>query len=195
MKIYGLTGGIASGKSTVSRMILDAGVPVVDADALAREAVLPGTKGLAAVAAEFPGVLEANGTLNRPELGRRIFADPQARKRLEELLHPRIQELATVALNAIATTGVPFAIYDAALIFEAKRDSELDGVILVSCPEEVQCERLCARDGISKEVALTRIRTQMPIEEKRRRATWEIDNSGTREATAAQVAALLAKLS
>ena len=195
MKIYGLTGGIASGKSTVSRMILDAGVPVVDADALAREAVLPGTKGLAAVAAEFPGVLEANGTLNRPELGRRIFADPQARKRLEELLHPRIQELANVALNAIAQTGVPFAIYDAALIFEAKRDSELDGVILVSCPEEVQCERLCARDGISKEVALTRIRTQMPIEEKRRRATWEIDNSGTREATAAQVAALLAKLS
>lgn len=195
MKIYGLTGGIASGKSTVSRMILDAGVPVVDADALAREAVLPGTQGLAAVAAEFPGVLEANGTLNRPELGRRIFADPQARKRLEELLHPRIQELANVALNAIATTGVPFAIYDAALIFEAKRDSELDGVILVSCPEEVQCERLCARDCISKEVALTRIRTQMPIEEKRRRATWEIDNSGTREATAAQVAALLAKLS
>lgn len=187
MQLYGLTGGIASGKSTVSAMFREAGIPVIDADALAREVVEPGQPALAEIAARFPGTLTPEGHLDRAVLGQRIFADPAERAALNAITHPRIQALAVERTAAIAATGAPAAIYDAALLIENRLHQGLAGVILVSCPPEVQRARLMARNGLTEAQAQERIASQMPLEQKRPFATWIIDNGGTLEATRAQV--------
>lgn len=187
MKLYGLTGGIASGKSTVSQMFREAGVPVIDADELAREVVEPGQPALLEIAARFPGTVTADGTLDRKKLGERIFKDPAERAALGAITHPRIQALALERTTALAESGATAAIYDAALLIENRLHEAMNGVILVSCPVEVQLARLMARNSLTESQAKERIASQMTLEQKRPFATWVIDNGGTIEATRDQV--------
>jgi len=187
MRLFGLTGGIASGKSTVSAMFRDAHVPVIDADELAREVVEPGQPALAEIAQRFPGTIGPDGRLDRAKLGARIFADAGERAALGAITHPRIQLRAMEKTAALAERGEPAALYDAALLIENGLHRGLDGVILVACPREVQLARLMARNGLTEAQAKERIASQMPLEQKRPFATWVIDNGGTLEATRAQV--------
>jgi dephospho-CoA kinase len=190
MHVYGLTGGIASGKSTVSRMLRELGAQVLDADLLAREVVAPGTPGLADVAARFPGVVGPDGQLDRAKLGARVFADPAERAALNALLHPRIAQAFLERTLALAEAGVPRVIYDAPLLIENGLHTRMEAVVLVVVPREVQRARLMARDGLSLEAAEARLASQLPLEEKRRHATWVVDNSGSLEETRAQVEAI-----
>jgi dephospho-CoA kinase len=183
--VIGLTGGIASGKSTVGRMLEDLGAAVVDADQLAREVVAPGTPGLEEVVAAFgQEVLDGEGRLARGRLGERVFADPGERKRLERILHPRIAELARERLAAVRGR---LAVYQAPLIFETGREKEFQGVLLVDCDPELQLARLMVRDRLEEADARARLAAQLPAAERRRRATWVVDNSGTLGDTRAQL--------
>ena len=190
MRLIGLTGGIATGKSTVSRRLAERGLPVIDADQLAREVVAPGQPALAEIAQRFPGVVSADGVLDRKALGARIFADPSERAALNAITHPRIQQAVVERSIALAEAGAPVAVYDAPLLIENRLHEDLDGVILVVAPPEVQRARLMARDGSGAPDAEARIAAQLPLTEKRRHATWLIDNGGSLEATLAQVDAL-----
>ncbi|WP_225414080.1 dephospho-CoA kinase [Stigmatella hybrida] len=187
MRIYGLTGGIASGKSTVSQMLRELGAHVLDADAIAREVVEPGTLGLAEVGARFPGVIGPEGRLDRAKLGARVFADPAERAALNALLHPRIREAFLEKTQALAAQGVARVLYDAPLLIENGLHVGLDGVVLVWVPRELQKARLKARDGLEDAGAEARLAAQLPLDAKREHATWLIDNTGDREATRAQV--------
>ncbi len=192
MRLYGLTGGIASGKSTVSAFFREAGIPVIDADALAREVVEPGQPALAEISARFPGTLTAEGTLDRAKLGALIFKDPAERAALGAITHPRIQALALERTTALAATGAKAAIYDAALLIENELHEAMNGVILVTCPPEVQLARLMARNALTEAQARQRIDSQMSLDQKRPFATWLIDNGGSLEATRAQVKKVIA---
>ncbi len=187
MRVYGLTGGIASGKSTVTSMFRDRGIPVIDADQLAREVVEPGQPALAEIEKRFPGSIGADGRLDRAKLGALVFQNAEARAALSKITHPRIQALAIERTSALAESGAPVAIYDAALLIENKLHEALDGVILVSLAEDVQLKRLMARNGYSETEAKQRIASQMPLEQKRPFATWVIDKGGSLEETRAQV--------
>lgn len=187
MRIYGLTGGIGSGKSTVSRMFRELGAHVLDADLIAREVVEPGTPGLAEVAARFPGVVGPDGRLDRAKLGARVFADPTERAALNALLHPRIREAFLQKTQALAAQGVERVLYDAPLLIENGLQVGMDGVVLVWVPRAVQKERLMARDKLEAEAAEARLVAQLPLDEKREHATWIVDNTGALAATRAQV--------
>jgi len=187
MRVVGLTGGIASGKSTVSAMFRALGAQVIDADQLARQVVEPGTPGVEEVARRFPGVVDAQGRLDRAALAERIFTDPAERAALEAILHPRIQLEARRRIAALEQAGVPVALYDAALLFENGLQRNLEGVVLVWAPEAVQRQRLAARDGLTATEVEARLRAQMPLSEKRPLATWEVDNGGSLADTEAQV--------
>lgn len=177
MKRIGLTGGIASGKSTVARMLAERGVPVIDADRLAREVVEPGTEALAAIAARWPQVVR-EGRLDRKALGAIVFGDPGERRALEAIVHPAIRRESERRMAALEAEGVPLAVYEAALLIENGLDRVLDATVLVAAPEEVQVERLVARDGLDPEAARARIAAQLPLAEKRKRATFVIENDG-----------------
>jgi dephospho-CoA kinase len=194
MKMVGLTGGIGSGKSTVARLITAEGVPVLDADQLAREVVVPGAPAHAEIAAAFPEVIDPDGTLNRKRLGARVFADPAARKRLEAIMHPRIAAAAQAAAAGLAAAGHPLAFYEASLLVETGRHVEYDGLVVVVATEEQQIARAMARDGAKRAEVEARLAAQLPLAEKRKVATHIIDNAGSIEATRAQVKALLEKL-
>jgi dephospho-CoA kinase len=185
--LYGLTGGIASGKSTVSRMLRELGAHVLDADAIAREVVEPGTPGLAEVAARFPGVVGPDGRLDRVKLGARVFGDPAERAALNALLHPRIGAAFLQKTQALAKQGVERVLYDAPLLIENGLHAGMDGVLLVWVPRELQKQRLMARDGLEAQAAEARLAAQLPLEEKRRHATWIVDNTGELASTRAQV--------
>jgi dephospho-CoA kinase len=195
LKLVGLTGGIGTGKSTVARMIRAAGVPVLDADVLAREVVAPGQPALAAIAAAWPDVVAADGTLDRKRLGAKVFADPAARARLEAITHPRIQERCQIEAQALEAAGHRLAFYEASLLVETGRQRDFDGLVVVTADEEQQLARVQARDGSTREQALARLRAQLPADEKRKVATHIVDNSGDLEHTRGQVAALIASLS
>ncbi len=190
MRLYGLTGGIASGKSTVSRMFVDKGMPLIDADVVAREVVARGQPALAEIAARFPGVVTAEGALDRAALGARIFANPAERAALDAITHPRIRQAVLEKSIALAESGAPRALYDAALLIENKLHEGLDGVVLVVVPRDVQRQRLMARNQLTQAEADARIASQMPLDDKRPFATWIIDNGGSLEATRAQVDAV-----
>ena len=187
MRLIGLTGGIASGKSTVSRALRALGAEVLDADVLAREVVEPGTPGLAAVAARFPGVVGADGRLDRAALGARVFADPAERAALNALLHPRIAEAFLARTAELAARGVDTVVYDAPLLVENRLHERMDGVVLVWVPRDVQKARLMARDGLDAAAAEARLAAQLPLDDKRPFATWLVDNSGPEAATRARV--------
>ena len=194
--MIGLTGGIASGKSTVGRMLAELGAEVVDADQLAREVVAPGTPGLQEVVAAFgPGMLAADGTLDRRKLAELVFSQPAERRRLEAILHPRIARLAQ---ERLARARGPLAVYQAPLIFETGREAEFEGTVLVDCDADLQVLRLRQRDHLDEAAARSRLEAQMDRAQRRRRATWVVDNSGSPEETRDQVVRLwegpLAKL-
>lgn len=191
MRIFGLTGGIASGKSTVARLLRELGAPIVDADLLAREVVAPGTEALAEIAETFgPEMLLANGELDRKALGAKVFADAAAREALGAITHPRIAKAGQDAMAAFAAQGEPIAIYEAALIVEKNLQSGMHGLIVVSVPEDVQLQRLVARDNIDMDDARARLASQLPLADKLAVADFVIDNSGSPADTKQQVQAL-----
>jgi dephospho-CoA kinase len=191
MRIIGLTGGIASGKSSVASMLERLGAPVVDADLLAREVVQPGEPALDEIAASFgTKVLNPDGSLNRAALGAIVFADPQARRTLEGITHPAIRALADRKLARYRESGTPVVFYVAPLLIEAGSAARVDEIWVVYLNRERQLERLMARDGLGRDEALQRIDSQMPMEEKRRLGQVVIDNCGSPEELAAQVEGL-----
>jgi dephospho-CoA kinase len=187
MRVVGLTGGIASGKSTVTAMFRELGAQVIDADQVARDVVEPGTPGLEEVAHRFPGVVDPSGRLDRTALGRRVFADPGERGALEAILHPRIREEVARRTEALARAGERVVLYDAALLIENGLHRGMDGVILVSAPEAVQRARLAARDGLDDAAITARLAAQLPLADKRAHATWVVENGGSLDETRAQV--------
>jgi dephospho-CoA kinase len=191
MRVWGLTGNIGSGKSTVARLLAARGVPVVDADRIAREVVEPGRPALREIAARWPQVISKDGTLDRKALASRVFADPLERKRLNEITHPRIAEETTARLGALAAAGHALAVYEAALIVENGLQNGLDGLIVVTAPEDVAIARLRLRDGMSEADARARLAAQLPQAEKVRHATFVIENTGSESDLAAQVDKLL----
>jgi dephospho-CoA kinase len=194
IKLVGLTGGIGSGKSTVGKLVQGLGVPLIDADQLAREVVQPGTPALADIAREWPEVIAADGSLDRRRLGAKVFTDPAARRRLEAITHPRIHDRLREQVAALAAQGHRLVFYEASLLVEAGRANEFDTLVVVTTSEEQQLARTMARDGSSREHALARLQAQLPLIEKQKLATHLIDNSGDLAATEAQVKALVDQL-
>ena len=179
MRIIGLTGGIASGKTTVTRILERLGAAVVDADQLAREAVMPGTAGHRAIVETFgAGILLPDGAIDRKALGRLIFADPAARRKLEAITHPAIASLAEQRLATLRERGAKVAFYVAPLLIEAGVSGRVDEIWVVYVDRETQLARLIARDGITRKEAEQRLAAQMPMEEKAARGTVVIDNRG-----------------
>jgi dephospho-CoA kinase len=182
MRVIGLTGGIASGKSTVANLIAAHGVPVIDADQLSRDAVLPGTEALGRIAEAFGRkVLNQDGTLDRKALSDMIFADPEERITLEGILHPAIKKLAEKRLAELRKNSVPVALYVAPLLIEAGAVDRVDEIWVVHVDSNTQIERLQKRDGISREDAMKRLSSQMPMEEKRKHGRIVIENCGSIE--------------
>ncbi len=191
----GLTGGIASGKSTVASLLRDYEYPVLDADSLARELLEPGQDAYKEVVSEFgETILNRGGAVDRAKLGAVVFSDAQKRARLNQILHPRIQDVVAKWFEALARPGGPdMAFEDAALILEAGAKKNFDRVVVCWCSPEQQLERLQER-GLSVEDAKLRIAAQMPIDEKRKLADEVIDCSRTMEETQRQVKLVLGKL-
>ena len=195
MHIIGLTGGIATGKSTVARILQSLGVPVIDADLLAREVVAPGEPAHEEVVSSFGAtILNQDGTINRPLLGSIVFADPAARSRLEAITHPAIRGKTVEALATLEKAGHSTAVYMAPLLIEKGANSLVHEIWVVYLDEESQINRLRARDGITREAALQRIAAQMPMEEKKSFGKILIDNRGTLMNTERQVKTAWAKL-
>jgi dephospho-CoA kinase len=187
--LVGLTGGIATGKSTVTGLLASPSVRVVDADALARAVVEPGTPAHARIVAEFgKDVLQPDGRLDRARLGELVFPDPAKRKRLEAITHPAIRarfEQIMVDLERQGFDGI--LIWDAALLVESGGHKKMDKVVVVTTEPATQLRRLMARDDSTEEAARARTASQMPLEDKARSGDYVIDNSGSREATQARV--------
>jgi len=191
----GLTGGIACGKSLVDELFAGRGIPVVDDDQAARDAVAPGTPGLAAVIQEFGReYLLPDGMLDRPRLGRLVFADEALRRKLMQLTFPYIGRLVQERIGKAERSGAPMLVYESALLIENGQAEHWRPLIVVWASEEHQLERLMARNALSREEALDRIRSQMPLARKVELADYAIDNSGSREETAARFATVLQAL-
>jgi dephospho-CoA kinase len=192
----GLTGGIATGKSYVRARFESLGVPTIDADLLAREAVAPGTEGLAAVARRFgSGVLDSAGALDRQALARIVFADPAARRDLEGIVHPFVRRRADEWFRSLDPKRVPFAVADIPLLFETGGQGAYDAVVVTACDPEEQVRRIVARDRVSESEAQQRLAAQLPIDEKVLRADFVIRTDGTHEETDRQVRDVTTRLS
>jgi dephospho-CoA kinase len=189
----GLTGGVASGKSTVATMLAELGAVVIDADVLAREVVAKGTPGLAAVVDEFgEDLLGPDGELDRPAMGRLVFNDESARRRLEAIVHPLVFER-IVELEGEAPPDT-VVVHDIPLLAENDRGGDFDAVIVVDAPPEVQLERMTGDRGWTDEDARSRIAAQASREERRAIATHLIENTGTREDLRGRVAEVFAEV-
>jgi len=187
----GLTGGIATGKSTCLRHFAALGIPTIDSDVIARELVEPGTPGLAAVVSQFgSGVLRADGSLDRAQLGRIVFTDDSARRDLEAIIHPgvfaRLQEW-FAGQRGVAVADVP-------LLFETNSQDAFDLIIVAACRPDQQVTRLMLRDGLTETEARQRIAAQGPVDEKRARADYVIDTSGAKAEAETQVKDVLEKI-
>ncbi|MFD0958351.1 dephospho-CoA kinase [Paenibacillus chungangensis] len=187
--IIGLTGGIASGKSTVARMLTDRGAALVDADEAAREVVLPGEPALEAIASTFgQAILHEDGTLNRQALGAIVFRDKELLKRLEAITHPAVRRAMSERIEQYKKEDPErLIVADVPLLYETNAEDRYEGVMVVYVPASMQIERLMKRNDMPREEAERRVSLQMDIEEKRRRADWVIDNSGSQEQTEAQI--------
>ncbi|MGP8249798.1 MAG: dephospho-CoA kinase [Candidatus Dormibacteria bacterium] len=190
-RVIGLTGGIASGKSTVAGMLAAKGAWIVDADQLARRVVGPGTPALSEIARSFgPDVIAADGSLDRSRLAELVFADESARQRLNAIVHPGVLELSQGEIREAQAAGAGVVVYDVPLLFETQRQKEFDGTLVVWVEPQAQLLRLRLRSDLSEADAMARIAAQMPLDRKRELADWVIDNSGTLEATRELVDAL-----
>ncbi|HEX3775495.1 MAG TPA: dephospho-CoA kinase [Polyangiaceae bacterium] len=180
LRVFGLTGGIGSGKSTVARRLRERGLPVVNADELARVAVLPGSDALRQLIAHFgPKILDAEGGLDRAKLGRIVFADPEARRVLDAITHPVVRALARNHFAELAERGEPLACYEVPLLYEVGLEGTYRPVIVVNASDELRRARLTARDGLGIEQIEARIAAQLPLAEKVRRADYVIENDAT----------------
>lgn len=188
-----LTGGIGTGKSTVARMIAGLGVPVIDADRLAREVTAKGRPALAEIVQAFGAdVLDAQGELDRKKLGAQVFRDPAARQRLERVTHPRIREALAETAEALGLLVNPrLFVYEASLIYENRLEPQFKAVWVTTCPESVQIRRVMQRDGISEERVRQVLAAQMPVKDKAARADLVIDTNRTLAEIEAQLAAAL----
>ena len=186
--LVGLTGGIATGKSTVDAVLRELGAVIIDADVLAREVVEPGEPALKEIVAEFgPGVLGPDGRLDRKALGAIVFADPTRRRTLEAMTHPRMRERLLRRIDELTAEhfrGLVF--YDAAVLIESGSHLMMDRLVVVITDEPTQIARLMARDGTDRDEALRKIRSQIPLAEKAKLADYVIDNSGVTTATEAE---------
>jgi dephospho-CoA kinase len=191
-----LTGGIATGKSHCLRRFRELGAPTIDADTLAKQAVDPGTPGFRAVVDRFgSAVVAPDGTLDRAALGSVVFGDDQARHALEAIIHPSVRESITRWYAALdQQPDARAGIADIPLLFETGRDKDFDVVVVAACAPETQKARLMNRDGFTEEQADQRIRAQMPIEDKARRARYVITTEGTIAETDRQVAQVWAEV-
>jgi dephospho-CoA kinase len=192
----GLTGGIATGKSTVARLIRDRGHDVIDADQLAREVVQIGTEANLEIARVFgPGALTSAGELDRKRIGEIVFSDRTKLALLEGIIHPRVRSLSLQKKAELAKRGCKVAFYDVPLLYEKTMTELFDRVVVVGCSERTQLARLVARDGFSPEEAKKRIAAQIPIASKIDLADDVIPNEGTLEDLAKEVDSYLARLS
>jgi dephospho-CoA kinase len=189
----GLTGGVASGKSTVSAILAELGAVVIDADLIAREVVARGTPGLDAVVAEFgPSLLTPDGELDRPAMGRLVFGDEGARRRLEAIVHPLVIERMAALEQAAGADDV--VVHDIPLLAEGGRADTFDAVVVVDAPRELQLERMLSERGWTREDAEARIAAQATREQRRAVATHVIDNSGSLEQLRSRVEAVYDEL-
>ena len=194
MRIIGLTGSIACGKSTVSSFLLSRGYPVVDGDRIARDLTAPGSPVLQQIARVFgPDVLYDDGSLNRRRLGRLVFSDPSARGQLDDLMAPYLLSATRQQIEYARASGAVLCFLDMPLLFEKGYDSLCDSVWTVWLPEDVQLSRLMERDGFSREEAMSRIRSVLSSDEKAARSTRVIDNSGSVEQTCGIVSDYIAE--
>lgn len=186
--VLGLTGGIASGKSTVSQIFKQLGVPIIDADQIAREVVLPGTKGLEMVKETFgANVIDQNGRLDRKALGAIVFQDLKKREQLNGILHPLILNRILYLIGELKKDDYPLIVLDIPLLYEINFEKELNGVMVVYVSEETQLERLINRDDIEEEEARRKIETQMSLDQKAKKADYVINNNDSLKKTAEQV--------
>ena len=195
MSVYGLTGGIGAGKSTVANMFQESGIPVVLADDVGREVASKGSDGLAEIVRSFGlDVLDSNGELDRRKLGTLIFNDPDRRHKLEAILHPRVRDRSREHFSQLEQAGDQIVVYESALLYETQRHTEMRGVILVTASEEQRIARVRSRDGSEEEAVRQRIKAQMDEEEKRGLADYIIENNGDLQALKREVDSLIEQL-
>jgi dephospho-CoA kinase len=188
MRVIGLTGGIAAGKSTVSEALRESGAVVIDADKVGHEAYRPGTETYAALVDAFGDQIRAeDGEIDRRKLGAIVFADPEQRRRLQDIVWPRMKEMMRGQLAELSARGTRLAVVEAAVLFEAGWQDLMDEVWVVQVPEEIAMQRLMTRNGFSAQDAQSRIRAQLSNEERARHADVIIDNSGDIENARRQV--------
>ncbi|KAI8580710.1 hypothetical protein K450DRAFT_235587 [Umbelopsis ramanniana AG] len=195
MKLIGLTGGIGSGKSTVSRIIAEQNVPIIDADLIARQVVEPGRRAYKLIRKHFGDeVLNADGTIDRPKLGAIIFGDSDKRKVLNSCVHPyvRLEMFKQVFWHWM--TGKKLVFLDVPLLFESKLDKFVNTTVVVFCSELLQLQRIVKRDNMTEEAATQRIRSQMPLSEKVKLANIVLDNSSDVDQLKIQVKNLVRRL-
>jgi len=195
VKLVGLTGGIASGKSTVAKILERLGAAIVNADVLSREVVEPGQDAWKDIVATFgPDVLQPDQTLDRQKLRNLIFNNPDARKQLEAIIHPRVRALAEQRIREHTAAGFAVVVYEVPLLFEGNIHEWLRPVILVGCDVDVQRRRLEQRDQLDSATAQKHIDAQMSLEDKRRLADYVIENNGTLADLERQVREVLTRI-
>jgi len=178
LKWIGLTGGIASGKSTVSGLLQEAGLPVLDADSLAHKTMGKGTSGFKSIVCYFgKQILAPNGEIDRKKLGQIVFANPEELKQLEQIIHPEVRTAALAKRRELETQGFSHAFYDVPLLFEKDLADQFDFVVVVYCSEEKQRTRLQQRSGLNETEIGSRIKNQISLDKKRLKADYVIDNS------------------
>jgi dephospho-CoA kinase len=193
--VIGLTGGIASGKSVVGRELAERGVVVIDADRLAREVVEPGTTALAEIVRVFGAeVLKEDGSLDREKVAARVFHDPEARKTLNGIVHPRIGQRSAELIAAAMQSSAPYIVYEAPLLVETGAHRAMAALIVVAAAPEVQLARVQARDGMSEEAARARLAAQLPLETKLAAADYVIHNDRDRAELSRQIAEVHAQI-
>lgn len=195
MLVVGLTGGIATGKSTVSNLLREHSLPVIDADILARQVVQPGTPALAQIVATFGAdVLQADGTLDRAKLGAIVFADEAQRRKLNAIVHPAVRRAMLWGVLRCWWRGARICVLDVPLLIEGGLWKFVGAVAVVYCSPEIQLQRLMARDGSAREDAQARLNAQLPISEKVEYADYVVDNSGSVQDLKGQIEGFVAKL-
>jgi dephospho-CoA kinase len=196
LKWIGLTGGIASGKTTVANGLRSRGYAVVDADDLARRAVEPGSQGLKQVVQAFGrDVLRADGSLDRPKLGQLIFSHPDLRQKLEAIIHPEVRRLSALERTRLEREGKAIAFYDVPLLFEKKMEAMFDAVIVVSTSEALQKKWLASRNKLTAAEVEARMSAQLPLRDKAGKAHYVIKNEGTLKELDSEIERVLAELS
>jgi dephospho-CoA kinase len=195
MLVVGLTGGIASGKTTVGRLFEEVGIPIICADDLAKKAVSRGSPALDLIRQEFgETVIDSSGELDRVEMARVVFSDSAKRKTLEAIIHPVVSSGKELRLRELQQSGCKIAIVDVPLLYETGWDKSFDVIIVVFVPRNIQESRLANRDHFAQDEVKSRLDSQMSLDEKRKRAHFVIDNSGDIDDTRDQVSRIVGEL-